>query len=127
MHKDYLTNILFLELKYLSLDFVLDMVDIESYNKLVQIKDTISENGKAFLLKKFAPIINSIDTQNYKSATKLLYYLLYISYAVLNEQPDLTLIKNFKKEVRIRTLTENTFIPVKQQLCKLKDYINVNK
>ena len=127
MHKDYLTNILFLELKYLSLDFVLDMVDTESYNKLVRIKDTISENGKAFLLKKFAPIINSIDTKNYKCANKSLYYLLYISYAVLNEQPDLTLIKNFKKKVRTSTLTENTFIPVKQQLCKLKDYINANK
>lgn len=127
MHKDYLTNILFLELKYLSLDFVLDMVDTESYNKLVRIKDTISEKGKAFLLKKFAPIINSIDTKDYKCANKSLYYLLYISYAVLNEQSDLTLIKNFKKEVRTGTLTENTFIPVKQQLCKLKDYINVNK
>ena len=127
MHKDYLTNILFLELKYLSLDFVLDMVDTESYNKLVRIKDIISENGKAFLLKKFAPIINSIDTKNYKEANKLLYYLLYISYVVLNEQPDLNLIKNFKKAVRLRTLTENTFIPIKQQLCKLKDYINVNK
>ena len=127
MHKDYLTNILFLELKYLSLDFVLDMVDIESYNKLVRIKDTISENGKAFLLKKFAPIINSIDTKNYTCANKLLYYLLYISYIVLNEQPDLTLIKNFKKAIKVRTLTENTFIPVKRQLCKLKDYINVNK
>jgi hypothetical protein len=95
---------LFLEFKNLSDDFLLDQPDNLAYNKILEMKQELSEAGQRYILADLQYIVEQIDEIDVKSIKlqdlKSVYYLLYISYTAFGDLPDYERIRKFKRAVR---------------------------
>lgn len=130
LFKKQITNklvaLLFFELKYLTKDFLLDLIDEKAFDSIITISHELSTLGCNYILNYSKNMINTIEEATTETDNKWIYYLLYLSYDIFNELPNYTLIKKLKTAIRVHSIPEELLEEAKLQIAALKDYVNTN-